>query len=100
MTARASSNSRPIVGSSIAGRSRTSKRALRPAAEFALWQKRDPVELYRAALVGDGTLSKTGFEAMVAAARAEIDDAVAFAQASPFPERHELSLHVFPERRP
>jgi TPP-dependent pyruvate/acetoin dehydrogenase alpha subunit len=73
---------------------------LRPAAEFALWQKRDPVELYRVALVGDGTLSKAGFEAMVAAARAEIDDAVAFAQASPFPERHELSLHVFPERRP
>lgn len=71
---------------------------LRPAEEFAAWRKRDPVENYLALLMADGTLTADGARAIEDAARAEVDDAVTFAKASPFPDRRELSMHVFPER--
>jgi pyruvate dehydrogenase E1 component alpha subunit len=73
---------------------------MRPAEEFAVWRERDPVALYRADLLADGTLSSASIDAMVAAARGEVDDAVAFARASPFPDRDELARDLFPERRP
>jgi TPP-dependent pyruvate/acetoin dehydrogenase alpha subunit len=46
-------------------------------------------------LEADGMIDEAAHVAMDAEIAAEIDDAVAFARKSPFPERTELSRHMF-----
>lgn len=67
----------------------------RPSGEFEQWRERDPVQIQRDHLVDDGVITETEIEAMRRAIEAEIDEAVAFAQASPFPAREEIDTHVF-----
>ena len=54
-----------------------------------------PIRLYRKVLEDDGMIDEAAHAAMDAEIAAEIDDAVAFARKSPFPERTELSRHMF-----
>lgn len=68
----------------------------RTAEEVAAWKARDPVETYRARLVEEGVLGTQMDAAMRAKISAEIDDAVAFAKSSPYPDVSELYDHVFP----
>jgi pyruvate dehydrogenase E1 component alpha subunit len=63
--------------------------------EFDAWSARCPISLYRKVLEDDGMIDEAAHVAMDAEIAAEIDDAVAFARRSPFPERTELSRHMF-----
>lgn len=63
------------------GHKRDDPATYRPQAEVDLWLARDPIDRLRAALLGAGLASDV--EAREAAARAIIDEAVAFADASP-----------------
>jgi len=67
----------------------------RSQAEFDSWSARCPIRLYREVLEEDGMIDEAAHAAMDAEIAAEIDDAVAFARKSPFPERTELSRHMF-----
>lgn len=68
----------------------------RSAAEFAEWQARDPVRLYRNRLADEGILSHSANAAMAGEIAAEIDKAVTFAKASPFPGPDALARFVYP----
>lgn len=68
----------------------------RTDAEFAEWQGRDPVRVYRDRLIGEGLLTAAADAAMTAAIEAEMADAVAFAKASPFPKPEALARFVYP----
>ena len=67
----------------------------RPPGEFDAWLARDPLKLYAARLRERGIVSEAEVAAMARAIAAEIDDAVAFAKASPFPTRDQLTAHVY-----
>lgn len=62
----------------------------RSEAEFQEWKKRCPVENLRARLLREGTLREEEMKQMSDRLQAEIDDAVNFAQESPFPEEEVL----------
>jgi TPP-dependent pyruvate/acetoin dehydrogenase alpha subunit len=63
--------------------------------EFDLWVARCPIRLHRKLLEDDGVMDEAAHVAMDAEIAAEIDDAVTFAQKSPFPARAELNRHIF-----
>ena len=67
----------------------------RTQAELDAWMARCPVRLHRRLLEDDGLIDAAADAGMDAAIAAEIDDAVAFARRSPFPERTELGSHMF-----
>jgi pyruvate dehydrogenase E1 component alpha subunit len=67
----------------------------RSQAEFEAWTARDPVTLHRHALEKLGALDEAGCARMQAEIEREIDDAVEFARASPFPARSELAQGVY-----
>lgn len=71
----------------------------RTAEEVASWRARDPVETYRVRLVEEGVLGTQMDIAIRARIAAEIEDAVTFAKASPYPDVAELYEHVFPPVR-
>jgi phosphoribosylaminoimidazole-succinocarboxamide synthase len=64
-------------------------------ADLATRVRDTAIRLYREVLEGDGMIDEAAHVAMDAEIAAEIDDAVAFARKSPFPERTELSRHMF-----
>ena len=64
-------------------------------AEFQEWKAKDPIPLFRARLIREGTLTQATAEQIERQARAEIDDAVQFALASPLPEPEEAVSHVY-----
>lgn len=64
--------------------------------EFAAWQARDPVRVYRDRLTTAGELTAPADKAMTVAISAELDEAVAFAKASPFPAPDALARYVYP----
>jgi pyruvate dehydrogenase E1 component alpha subunit len=68
----------------------------RSVEEFRAWQARDPVRVYRDRLTASGELTDAADKAMAAAIAAEIDAAVAFAKASPFPAPDALARFVYP----
>jgi TPP-dependent pyruvate/acetoin dehydrogenase alpha subunit len=63
--------------------------------EFDAWVARCPIRLHRKLLEDDGLMDEAAHHAVDAEVAAEIDDAVAFAQKSPFPPRTELNSHIF-----
>jgi pyruvate dehydrogenase E1 component alpha subunit len=63
--------------------------------EFDSWVARCPIRLHRNLLEQDGAMDEASHAIMEAEITAEIDDAIAFAQNSPFPERAELGRHMF-----
>jgi TPP-dependent pyruvate/acetoin dehydrogenase alpha subunit len=63
--------------------------------EFDFWIARCPIRLHRKLLEDDGMMDEAAHAAIDAALAAEIDDAVAFAQKSPFPERSQLGRDMF-----
>ncbi len=64
-------------------------------AEFAAAKKNDPIPRFRAALVRQGALRMADASRIEADARAEMDDAVQFALASPLPKPEEAVKHVY-----
>ena len=69
--------------------------ALRTEAEMAELWKRDPIALFRAELVHEEVLTEARADEIDAEVRAEIDAAVAFAEASPRPAAHALFEDLF-----
>ena len=67
----------------------------RPEGEYEHWTNRCPIELHRGRLLADGVVTEADIEAMRAEIAAEIDEAVAFAKKSPFPDRDQLLADVF-----
>ena len=57
-------------------------------------RERDAIQRLKRSMIADGLLDDAGFEALAAKADAEVDDAVAFADASPEPGLHTLRDHV------
>lgn len=67
----------------------------RTAEEFEQWRPRDPVASCAAQLRADGLLNQAEEQQIQLELQAEIDAAVAFAKASPFPSPDALYTHVY-----
>jgi pyruvate dehydrogenase E1 component alpha subunit len=63
--------------------------------ELAAWRARDPIALFAQRLRAAGRLDDAGFAQIGARVQAAIDEAVAFANASPYPELSELVTDVY-----
>ena len=67
----------------------------RPAEEEASWRARCPIALLRKQLQKTKLLDDNGFAGIEAAAAKEVEDAVAFALASPEPPLEEIEMDVY-----
>jgi acetoin:2,6-dichlorophenolindophenol oxidoreductase subunit alpha len=63
--------------------------------EFEAWKAKDPVALFRARMVEEGVIGEKEAQRIDDAARAEVQDAVQFALASPFPAPEEAVKFVY-----
>jgi len=63
--------------------------------ELATWQSRDPIALFEKKLLETHALTQAELANMKARVRTRIADALAFANASPFPEISELNTDVY-----
>jgi len=77
------------------GHSRSDPRTYRTKDEEAAWKSRDPIPSYAAGLLESGAASRDELDAVEAQARRAIEEATAFAFASPNPPVEELELNVF-----
>jgi pyruvate dehydrogenase E1 component alpha subunit len=68
------------------GHSRSDRQAYRTRDEVKEWQERDPIPRFANALIAAGMLDQQGLEAIQAAAHEHIEEALAFAEASPEPD--------------
>jgi len=71
-----------------------------PKALIEEWRRRDPVERFERSLIEIGILTATQAEALRTAVLAEVDEAQAWAEASPPPDPSELERGVYCEGRP
>jgi pyruvate dehydrogenase E1 component alpha subunit len=69
----------------------------RDPAEIAAWRERDPIELLAKVLRGEGELDDAGWAALEAAVAAELDRAVADAEAGPLEPVADLTRFVHSE---
>ena len=67
----------------------------RTTEEIKKYQERDPIVLFKDSLKEAKVFTDQDFEAIEAEARAVTDEAVRFADESPFPDEHELMTDVF-----
>ena len=67
----------------------------RTVQEYEEWLKRDPVISYVDRIVKSGIMSHAEVHDMEGQIREEIDEAVAFARASPFPQPEEFNTQVY-----
>ena len=67
----------------------------RPTAEVQEWKTKDPIAHLVNGLKSDGVLSESAWQEMDAAILAEIEEAVQFAEASPFPQPDAALEDVF-----
>ena len=69
----------------------------RAADEIAAWKARDPIARLEASLVGEGVLSASDVDALRAQVATDLEEAVAFADASPFPDPKDLLADMYAE---
>ncbi len=69
----------------------------RPLDEIAIWKARDPIARLEAHLVDGGMLTAVAVATLRERVRADLDEAVAFAEASPFPDPKHLLVDMFAE---
>jgi pyruvate dehydrogenase E1 component alpha subunit len=67
----------------------------RTESEIEAWKKKDPIARLRAQLQEQQQLSEADWHTMTAAVQSNIGDAVAFAEASPFPSPEQATDDVF-----
>ena len=67
----------------------------RPAAEIAQWKERDPIARLEQHMLGRAMLSPDELRAVRDQVTSELDEAVAFADASPFPDPKDLMADMF-----
>jgi pyruvate dehydrogenase E1 component alpha subunit len=63
--------------------------------EVEEYRRRDPIKLLADRMREDGTLDDSGWDALEAEVKAEVEDAVAFADSSPDPDPSELYTDVY-----
>jgi len=66
--------------------------------ELETWKKRDAIIGFEARLLELGVVTQKSIVAIYAGVNAEIEEAIQFAEDSPFPEAHELLEDVYSER--
>jgi pyruvate dehydrogenase E1 component alpha subunit len=69
----------------------------RPAGEIAAWKARDPVAHLEQHLRDRGLVSADDVRTLRERVRADLEEAVAFADASPFPDPKDLLADMFAE---
>ncbi len=67
----------------------------RDAAEKTHWLSRDPIQLFRQVLIEREVLDEAGMTALEAEIAVEIDDAVKFSNASPYPDVRSAFEHLY-----
>jgi TPP-dependent pyruvate/acetoin dehydrogenase alpha subunit len=67
----------------------------RSATEVAEWKARDPIKRFVARLTEDGAVEKTELDAIDAEIRAVVEEATAYAEASPWPDPATVLEHVY-----
>ena len=77
------------------GHSRSDPRTYRSKEEEAEWATRDPITRLAAQMTTAGVVTQATLAEIEAQVTAEIDDAVAFAEASPYPAPEDALKHVF-----
>jgi pyruvate dehydrogenase E1 component alpha subunit len=77
------------------GHSMADPEEYRTKEEVEEWRKRDPIETFGKRLVDEGVLTEKGLEKIDGEAMATVDEAVEFADKSPFPELASLYDDVY-----
>jgi TPP-dependent pyruvate/acetoin dehydrogenase alpha subunit len=67
----------------------------RPEAERERWRGRDPITILRSVLEERAILSGEGADRVIEEVQATIEEAVAFADAAPYPEASQLLTDVY-----
>ncbi|MGH3148183.1 MAG: thiamine pyrophosphate-dependent dehydrogenase E1 component subunit alpha, partial [Rubrobacter sp.] len=68
--------------------------------EISGWRGKDPIGIFKARLVDEGVANEEDITRIDAEETERVEEAVAFAEASPFPEPEEALEHVFYKERP
>ena len=68
-----------------------------PAQLLAEWEKRDPVQCYEVKLLAQGSADRTELDEIGQRCQVEVEDAVAYAEASPWPEPATVMEGVYAE---
>jgi 2-oxoisovalerate dehydrogenase E1 component len=63
--------------------------------EIASWKERDPLRLFRAKVLADGSLTEAELDALDAEIRALVEEAGRFAETSPLPDPATVSEHIY-----
>jgi pyruvate dehydrogenase E1 component alpha subunit len=96
---RVRSERRPLLVEAVTyrfrGHSMADPEQYRSKEEVARWRERDPIPTFGQLLVGEGILSEAEIERIDTAALARVDDAVEFAEASPFPAPETLYDDIY-----
>ena len=77
------------------GHSMADPEEYRTREQVAEWRRRDPIALWSARLVEEGVLDEAGVAASDEQAARKVDEAVAFAEDSPFPSPESLYDDVY-----
>jgi pyruvate dehydrogenase E1 component alpha subunit len=77
------------------GHSMADPEEYRTREQVAEWRRRDPIELWSDRLIEAGVLDRAGVEQLDTEATQRVDEAVAFADASPFPTPESLYDDVY-----
>jgi len=67
----------------------------RPKEEEVLWRKRDPIETVKARLIAAGGLEEAEVVTWENDIALQLDEAVAFADQSPYPPEEDLYLDIY-----
>jgi pyruvate dehydrogenase E1 component alpha subunit len=67
----------------------------RAAAEVELWKERDPLPGFGKRLLAEGIAVQAQLDAILEKARGEVQEAVKFAEESPWPEDSEVFSDIF-----
>ena len=67
----------------------------RTEAEFQEWKKRDPLAAYENLLIKEGVATREDLDAVFQACDAEIEEAIAYAKASPWPDVETMGLPLY-----
>ena len=70
---------------------------IRPEEEIAKWRKKDPIEKFERFLIKNNIMDKEDIEKIMTQVEREVHKAHAFSHKSPYPEKGELTKHVFKE---
>jgi pyruvate dehydrogenase E1 component alpha subunit len=67
----------------------------RPAAEIAQWKERDPIARLAADLIARRVISESGLGSLQRQVQSDLQEAVAFAEASPFPDPKDVLVDMY-----